>query len=411
MRDGLSNDLLAAFVDNMRRSLDLRLSEYEGTPDEDDEGEDSDQQGERVTVVELAGPGSVIADRLDTLGFTPAVALELLGEAFAEEREQKVGFIADPEMGAELRAHYDAEVVRLDGYTAEQWIEDVRAAASSGERGGVMDLGSLAWLLDIAGFDPRVKLRAALLAWPEAGVRLDVTDDWDAEQGNGCSAALETLRVIGAEHAPIVVLTEGRTDVAILQSALELLYPHLTDLIRFMDFGQRPVGGAGPLVNMVRAFAASGIANRVVALFDYDTAATDALRNLDLQSLPTNIYVRQYPELGLASRYPTLGPPAEGFSGGRLDVADVNGLACSIELYLGRDVLSQPDGTFRPVQWRSYISGMRQYQGEVMDKASLMDAYKAKVAAAKADSSMVTAQDWTGLQAIIKLIIDAASGI
>jgi hypothetical protein len=66
-----------------------------------------------------------------------------------------------------------------------------------------------------------------------------------------------------------------------------------------MDFGQRPVGGAGPLVNMVRAFAASGIANRVVALFDYDTAAADALRNLDLQSLPTNIHVRQYPELGL----------------------------------------------------------------------------------------------------------------
>jgi hypothetical protein len=74
-------------------------------------------------------------------------------------------------------------------------------------------------------------------------------------------------------------------------------------------------------------------------------------------------------------------------------------------------VLSQPDRTFRPVQWHSYISRMRQYQGEVLDKASLMDAYKAKVAAAKADSSMVTAQDWTGLQAIIKLIIDAASGI
>lgn len=154
----------------------------------------------------------MIADRLDTLGFTPAVAFELLGEAFAEEREQKVGFIADREMGAELRAHYDAEVARLDGYTPEQWIADVRAAATSGERGGVMDLGSLAWLLDIAGFDPRVKLRAALLAWPEAGVRLDVTDDWDAEQGNGCSAALETLRVIGAEHAPIVVLPRaGRT--------------------------------------------------------------------------------------------------------------------------------------------------------------------------------------------------------
>jgi hypothetical protein len=412
MRDGFSSELLAVFLDSMRRSLNISPAEHEERAEED-----SDEDGERITVAELAGPGSVIADRLDTLGFTPAVTHKLLTAAFAEARESKTNSFArvaaDHEMNGELRAEHDAEIARLKGYMSKQWIEDIRAAARSGERGGPRAVGSLAWLLDIAGYgyDPRLTLRAALLAWPEAEVRLDITADVESAgtADSLCSEALETLRIAGAEHAPVVVLTEGKADVRVLESALQLLYPHLTDLIRFMDYGQKPMGGAGPLVNMVRAFAAAGIANRVVALFDNDTAAADALRSLNVAGLPPNIQVRQYPRLALAEEYPTLGPPSAGSPGGRLDVADVNGLACSIELYLGRDVLSRPDGTFRPVQWHSYVSGMRQYQGEVVDKAPLMDAYEAKVRAAKADPSMVATQDWTGLRAILRLIMDASS--
>ena len=42
----------------------------------------------------------------------------------------------------------------------------------------------------------------------------------------------------------------------------------------FMDFeGVRIGGGAGSLVNIVKAFAGAGIVNRTVALFDNDTAA------------------------------------------------------------------------------------------------------------------------------------------
>jgi hypothetical protein len=80
-----------------------------------------------------------------------------------------------------------------------------------------------------------------------------------------------------------------------------------------------------------------------------------------------------------------------------------------MELYLGRDVLSQQDGTLRPVQWHSYISGMRQYQGEVVGKASLLEAYRAKVTAAKADPGVIATQDWAALRAIIQLIIEASS--
>ena len=94
---------------------------------------------------------------------------------------------------------------------------------------------------------------------------------------------------------PVIVLTEGINDAEFLSEALEIIYPHLTDLIRFLDYGQRPMGGAGPVLVSVKAFAAAGIANRLVAVLDNDTAAADALRTLDQARLPWQIRVIGYP--------------------------------------------------------------------------------------------------------------------
>ena len=106
----------------------------------------------------------------------------------------------------------------------------------------------------------------------------------------------------------------------------------------------------------------------------------------------------------LAADYPTLGPPTSGIPSGGVARADVNGLAGSIELYLGRDVLTGPDGALRPVQWRTYIAGARQYQGEIVDKAAVHDAYRAKVKAAGIDPGLIATQDWSGMRAILDLI-------
>jgi hypothetical protein len=155
------------------------------------------------------------------------------------------------------------------------------------------------------------------------------------------------------------------------------------------------------LVNTVKSFAASGIANRIVALFDNDTAAADALRPWDRSRLPGNIRVHHYPPLDLAADYPTLGaPPAHT----HVANADVNGLAGSIELYLGRDVLTDASGNLRPVHWQTYIPGMRRYHGEVADKTAVQDAYRAKVRAADADRSRIAQQDWSGVRAILDLV-------
>ena len=76
-----------------------------------------------------------------------------------------------------------------------------------------------------------------------------------------------------------------------------LLYPHLDDYFGFMDFeGVRIGGGAGSLVNIVKAFAGAGIVNRTVALFDNDTAARAVLAGLRSIRLPSNIVVKHLPD-------------------------------------------------------------------------------------------------------------------
>lgn len=171
----------------------------------------------------------------------------------------------------------------------------------------------------------------------------------------------------------VVVLTEGSTDKWIIERSLKLLFPHLADFFRFMDFeGVRVSGGAPALVASVKAFIGTGVTNRIIAMFDNDTAASDVLRSLDLSRLPRNIKVLQFPRLPLAYAYPALGPS------GAVEKMDINGLACSVEIYLGRSVLS-PNGELSPIQWKGFNEGMRRYQGELVGKRRAQDAFEAQL--------------------------------
>jgi hypothetical protein len=155
---------------------------------------------------------------------------------------------------------------------------------------------------------------------------------------------------------PAVVITEGTFDAFVLSNALALLRPHLTPYIRFLDYDMGNEGGASAAVRTLKSFAAAGIANRIVALFDNDSAAYEAVAGLDQARLPKNYRVAHYPNLDRARAYPTVGPQGN-------TVMDVNHLAGSIELYLGTDVLADNDGRLRPVQWKGYMGKVKSYQG------------------------------------------------
>jgi hypothetical protein len=199
----------------------------------------------------------------------------------------------------------------------------------------------------------------------------------------------------------VVVLTEGRSDSRIIADSLRLLYPHLLDYFTFMDFdGIRVAGGAGNLANIVKAFAAAGIVNRVLALFDNDTAGTEAVQMLRGLCIRGNIRIAQLPYLPALCSYPTIGPT------GRVDM-DVNGMAASIELYLGSDVLTAPSGQLSPVQWTGYNTRLRQYQGEVIGEEQIRERFLAKVESCRANADGADAADWTGIRAILHVLFNS----
>lgn len=191
---------------------------------------------------------------------------------------------------------------------------------------------------------------------------------------------------------PVIVLTEGSTDAEFLTGAIEVLRPHLIGFVTMMDFGHSVEGGAAALIRTLKAFIASGVPNRVVALFDNDTAAADVIAS-NKSELPHNYRILQYPALELASDYPTLGPSG-------LTNMDVNGAAGSLELYLGRDILTRPDGSLTPIQWTGYNQKLKRYQGGLTDKALLQKRFRGRLKSARSNGP-TEGEDWSGLEVIL----------
>ena len=85
---------------------------------------------------------------------------------------------------------------------------------------------------------------------------------------------------------------------------------------------------------------------------------------------------------------------------------DVNGVAASIELYLGEDVLLEA-GQLVPVQWTGFDTGLRRYQGEVLGKAGIQERFFSKLERAKADRANLEGPGWAGLRAVFAAVFAA----
>jgi hypothetical protein len=256
--------------------------------------------------------------------------------------------------------------------------------------------------------DARVFLRLALDLVPEGTpVRYNLDDlmTWDLADPTEAIAddAREVRRQSIAIDAPLVVLTEGSSDSTLLTAALGVTHPHLVGFLQFMDFGSGAEGSVAQLAKLVRSFVGAGIANRVIALADNDTAGHDGLAKLKNERLPDGYRLLHYPDLPLLASYPTLGPQAD-----EPVVMDVNGKAGALELYLGQDLLNT-HGHLVPVQWTGYVEGQQAYQGSLAkkDKDRLHREFRVKVKAALDDPVQRETQDWTGLEAIFDSILRA----
>ncbi|MFF8651127.1 hypothetical protein ACF06D_23210 [Streptomyces griseoluteus] len=312
----------------------------------------------------------------------------------------------DIDATAAVFSHRYAEIpeeYRPDHFDFDAWLEDGKES--------VRRIGWFYFDADSDWIESSVDIRYIIRAVIEMH-EADVPVIWNLADvvGRGfvspdprlCEIELAKNRGANVATFPVLVLTEGSTDASFLSGALSLVYPHLVDFLKFMDFGVGAEGGASALARTLKSFAASGVANRVIAIFDNDTAASDVLTTMNL-SLPSTFRVLQYPEIDLGRNYPTIGPTGRG-------VFDVNGKAGALELYFGEDVLKGLTGELAPVQWTGYVKRQNSYQGELLDKGRLQKAFRRKLDGAIARGGIHPEEDWSGVIAILDRIRCAFQG-
>lgn len=253
-------------------------------------------------------------------------------------------------------------------------------------------------------------LRAALEAVePSSELILDITPVVDSgyyqHDEPVCASTAQMHLDSTLPFQKIIILTEGSSDSKILSKALKLLYPKVESYFSFLDFDTyKAEGGSAMLEKTVKSFAAAGISNKIIALFDYDAAGVAATERLKKRNFPSNFRVMTLPPIDLAGNYPTIG--REGIIN-----ENVNGRACSIEMYLGTDILTDPSNQLAPVKWRNIEPQINTLQGEISRKADLQKKYLKKVRIANEKGLLQHVHDWTGLLSVFESIFAVAASI
>lgn len=370
---------------------------------------DTLKDDEDVSAVFYRAPLAVVRDRLELKGYTLAAAKSAFkATCFKQVKDIDDEDAEDTELGEYQRARYKA-LTKLEPDGWIQRLQAIRTQRSDGsaetetvESSSMFDIYDSDWY-GYAGPDLNVPLRLAIEACePDDEFIYDLTDlvlqGYYSTDDDFVSDTLRPEDDIKLTDGKRIVLTEGKSDTWIISESLRLLYPNIADYFAFMDFELAKVGGgAGNLANIVRAFAGAGILNRVIALFDNDTAAEAAIRSLRGLQLPEHIKVLTMPALSALENYPTIGPSGPV-------TMNVNGVAGSIELYLGKDCLADENGNLAPIHWTGYEAGVGKYQGEVHFKDRIHERFKQKLERCASDAAEIERVDWSGIREIVGVL-------
>lgn len=347
------------------------------------------REGYSLQHAALLSSAKTIRDRLQLLGFSRARADTVILERWATRHHVEDEFLDDdPE---KLVADF---VVHL---------------GSEGEASAVYRNSSEKRLLSSWGYiwgEERNQLRYLVDRLPdEHPVAFDLREvihrGYVEASETLCTDARAEEITEASGTMPTIVLTEGSSDASILDKALEILRPDLVGFLTFMDYSHKPDGGVGAVTNGLKAFSAAGIGNRIIGLYDNDTAGRQGLLSLQKSPLRPHMRGTVLPELELARSYPTYGPDG-------LSRTDINGRAVSVELFLGRDVLTI-DGELSPVQWTQYVKPMNSYQGEISQKDVIQGRFYSKAKAFNAASKHEKRDDWQDLEHLIDYIVQLMS--
>ncbi len=217
--------------------------------------------------------------------------------------------------------------------------------------------------LILENLDPYVTLRI-LAEEPRNRRRFVVWRHADVVEGGWIEEG-DITPSLSAEDRYLVV-TEGSSDSAVLRKSLRLLFPDIADFFDFIDMSEHyPFTGTGSLVNFCMGLARIGIQNKVLVVFDNDTAAREAIDRLKDVCLPESMKLTTLPSMNRLKRFRTLGPAGPMWE-------DVNGTGASIELYLDL----RHGGPKKPaVRWTSYNERVGAYQGALVRKEEYARAF------------------------------------
>jgi len=369
-----------------------------------------------IKLIYYEAPINTIRDRLNILGYDLRNAYDGFSKWISETKHHAERRIGELERNDFLFECYANEIEVLSELTPEIWIEKLwliresdlkpREYKSATERhvDKTIDYMLTKEWYGYPGYDLFIPIRLATeMLDARSKLFYDITQlVWSGYYDYNDDVIQSEIDFISLDFNSkfkTIILTEGKSDAWILRETMNILYPHLKDFYSFLDFESTGFGGGvGNLANVVKAFAGAGIGNNVIALFDNDTAALSACRNFEKIDLPSNIVICHLPEINLLKEYPTIGPSG-------LINLDVNGIAASIELYLGEDILRIDGTNFSPIQWTGFDKFASQYQGEVIDKPQLHKRFRDKLNCTQNDEQ----GNWDDLKQIFDLLFGAFS--
>jgi hypothetical protein len=368
------------------------------------------EEEDDINVVFYSCPARIIKSRLELIGYSLTNAKRAYSR-YLDGEISRYEELAESGRGD----FFESTLKILNSMSLDEWLSNLKDIHDKGlthrrYKKGNDDGSLISYMLSqdwygFPGVDQNVALRLTLEILPEnEDFVYDVTDlilsgDFDLEED-----LVEYVSNISSQgyynNGKRIILTEGKSDTLVLSESLKLLYPHLSDYFTFMDFdGAKVGGGAGSLANMVKSFSGAGIINKVVAVFDNDTAAHAALKGIQNAKISNNIKIYTLPDIEILKDYPTIGPS------GMVNM-NVNGLAGSIENYLGSSNLIDPNGKFYPIQWTGLDFGLQKYQGEIIEKDRVQKKFKEQLNACKEDGSLIDNYDWSGIKAILEGIFN-----
>lgn len=312
-------------------------------------------------------PLGQIVDRLELLGFT----MRAVEQQYAELH--RIHDLTEPPIPFD---EFSTALAKVDvrtisgnygedygpGEFVRQEILDRLALNSEAHHYRPGDLRPDHWEVSLLleNFDANAALR--LLAQNPENLALDVSWDFTPLVESGWATRPE-FQAGASPDQRFLVVTEGSSDAKIIQHALRLYRPHISDFFRFVDIEDGyPFTGTGNLYRFTQGLVSIGIQNNTIVLYDNDAEGmTQLTRTRDL-CLPGNLRAICLPASTALSDVAAVGP--EGVAR-----ADINGRAASIECYLDFNRRGLPEPR---VRWTTYNSDSDQYHGVLEQKGRYM---------------------------------------